>query len=191
MSKAPPFPSPKIDLEQHVTPPELASAVLWNAYLSGHINGKIVADFGCGTGIFCRGAELLGAEECLCLELDYDALVTARGYLERAEALNADVTSSPLRIVDVVVMNPPFGTQRKGQDKEFLLEAFRLARIAVYSIHLSSSSTIRLCSKLAQQFGFTAEIVTVDYRMKREYAWHRKRFHEMPTDVYKFVRVIP
>lgn len=46
----------------------------------------------------------------------------------------------PLRLrADVVIMNPPFGTRRKGADMEFLSAAFRLASESVYSLHKSST----------------------------------------------------
>ena len=47
---------------------------------------------------------------------------------------------APLRArADVVIMNPPFGTRRKGADVEFLRAAFRVARTSVYSLHKSST----------------------------------------------------
>lgn len=46
----------------------------------------------------------------------------------------------PLRCrADVVIMNPPFGTRRKGADMDFLRAAFRLATESVYSLHKSST----------------------------------------------------
>lgn len=38
-------------------------------------------------------------------------------------------------MADTVVMNPPFGTRRKGADLEFLDAAFKLSRNAIYSLH--------------------------------------------------------
>ena len=47
---------------------------------------------------------------------------------------------SPLRCrADVVIMNPPFGTRRKGADMEFLRAAFLLASESIYSLHKSST----------------------------------------------------
>ncbi len=189
LSKVPKFPNPKIELEQYVTPPELASAILWDAYLSDHIYGKTVADFGCGTGMFCRGAELLGAEECVCLEIDESPLGVAKALLEASEPVQADVLANPLARIDTVVMNPPFGTQKRGTDKAFLVEALRLAKEAVYSIHISSGETVKLFRDLANSYGFEVEVLPVRYRMRREYWWHKKKVHEMPVDVYRFVRV--
>lgn len=40
---------------------------------------------------------------------------------------------------DTVIMNPPFGTKRKGVDMEFLRAAAHLSSHAVYSLHKSST----------------------------------------------------
>jgi hypothetical protein len=40
---------------------------------------------------------------------------------------------------DVVLMNPPFGTKRKGVDMEFLRVAFGVSRGTIYSLHKSST----------------------------------------------------
>ena len=53
----------KIDLEQYQTESELAGEILWKAFLNNDIKNKIIADFGCGNGIFGIGALLLGAKK--------------------------------------------------------------------------------------------------------------------------------
>lgn len=40
---------------------------------------------------------------------------------------------------DTVIMNPPFGTKRKGIDMDFLRAGCRIARHSVYSLHKSST----------------------------------------------------
>ena len=40
---------------------------------------------------------------------------------------------------DTVVMNPPFGTKRKGVDMDFLRAAFRISTGTVISLHKSST----------------------------------------------------
>lgn len=40
---------------------------------------------------------------------------------------------------DTVIMNPPFGTKRKGVDMVFLKAAFAMSRGSVYSLHKSST----------------------------------------------------
>ncbi|CAM6094998.1 unnamed protein product [Calypogeia fissa] len=42
-------------------------------------------------------------------------------------------------VVDIVVMNPPFGTCRKGADMEFLSAALKIAEKTVYSLHKTTT----------------------------------------------------
>ena len=56
------FERPKPELEQYTTPSSLAAELLWQAYIDGNIEGKIVVDLGCGTGILALGAAILGAK---------------------------------------------------------------------------------------------------------------------------------
>src|SRR3989344_4642463 len=63
LSKIKGFNDPKIRLEQYITDSEIAAEILWNAYLEGDIEGKTVADLGCGTGIFSLGCVKLNAKK--------------------------------------------------------------------------------------------------------------------------------
>ena len=47
-----------LELEQYQTESELAADLLWNINLQDSIRGKIVADLGCGNGIFGFGCLL-------------------------------------------------------------------------------------------------------------------------------------
>jgi predicted RNA methylase len=48
--------------------------------------------------------------------------------------------SSQVRLeADTVIMNPPFGTRRKGADMDFLRAACSIARHSIYSLHKSST----------------------------------------------------
>lgn len=136
LSAVPAHPSPKVELEQYATPAELAAPLLFEARALGDIEGKRVADLGCGAGTFALGAALLGAR-VIGVEVDPDALVVARETAARmgveVEWIARDVGSWRDE-VDVVIMNPPFGAQRRGADRAFLDAAFASARV-VYSLH--------------------------------------------------------
>nr|GMD47268.1 methyltransferase-like protein 5 [Ipomoea batatas]GME00384.1 methyltransferase-like protein 5 [Ipomoea batatas] len=43
------------------------------------------------------------------------------------------------QIVDTIVMNPPFGTRKKGADMDFLFVALKVASQAVYSLHKTTT----------------------------------------------------
>jgi len=59
------FENPKIELEQYTTSSHIAACILHTAqFVYNDINGKCVADLGCGSGVLSIGAALLGAQYC-------------------------------------------------------------------------------------------------------------------------------
>lgn len=74
------FRNPKIELEQYVTPANLAGFILTNADLFGDL--KTVIDLGCGTGILAIGSAILGAY-AIGVEIDRDALSIGRFNAEK------------------------------------------------------------------------------------------------------------
>nr|XP_004225823.1 methyltransferase-like protein 5 isoform X2 [Ciona intestinalis] len=125
LEDAKPFQEPKIQLEQYVTTPHLAACLLHTAETQfGDICGKNVCDLGCGCGILSIGSSLLGANHCLGIDIDEDALEIFQSNCEAyelnnvVECIQADIARfSPSRNMilakrfDTVLMNPPFGTK--------------------------------------------------------------------------------
>nr|AGF92964.1 methyltransferase [uncultured organism] len=132
-------PDPKPELEQYTTLAPIASDIIFTAYTHHNVLGKKVADLGCGTGIFSIGAALAGAEEVLGYDIDEKSLEVAGKKAEefslsdRVEFLKRDVSDVDVK-VDTVLMNPPFGAQKKGADIPFLDKAFEIADF-IYTIH--------------------------------------------------------
>ncbi|MEO2152452.1 MAG: METTL5 family protein [Thermococcus sp.] len=191
LSKLEGFPEPKPELEQYRTPGNVAAELLWLAYSAGDIAGKVVADLGTGTGVLAIGAKLLGAEKVYALEVDGKALEVARKNAERAgvevEFIQADVSEFGER-VDTVVMNPPFGSQRKGADRPFLLKAFEVAD-RVYSIHLAKPEVRNFIEKFSAEGGFASiRLTTVPFEIPAQFFFHRKRLERILVDLYLFER---
>src|SRR5436309_2474941 len=86
LSRIPPHPKPRADLEQYATPADVAAPLLFEALALGDIEGKHVVDLGAGTGVLAIGAALLGAREIVGVELDEAAAAVAR---EQAARLGA------------------------------------------------------------------------------------------------------
>ncbi|NJE49313.1 METTL5 family protein [Thermococcus sp. 9N3] len=194
LSKLEGFPEPKPELEQYRTPGNVAAELLWLAYSAGDIAGKVVADLGTGTGVLAIGAKLLGAEKVYAVEVDEKALEVARRNAERAgvevEFINADVSEFGEK-VDTVVMNPPFGSQRKGADRPFLLKAFEVAD-RVYSIHLAKPEVRNFIEKFSAEGGFTLiRLATVPFEIPAQFFFHRKRLERILVDLYLFERYSP
>jgi len=67
------FEKPKILLEQYPTRPHLAACILHSIESTyGDLDGKIIADLGCGTGVLSIGARLLGAISVVGFDIDPD-----------------------------------------------------------------------------------------------------------------------
>lgn len=131
---------PKVLLEQYSTPPEIAADILFIA--KEDIKNRVVADFGCGNGIFAIGAKILGAEYVYCLEIDQDAIEIAKMNCEKLgidiKFFNMDVDKFNYN-VDTVIENPPFGFQRRGADLPFIMKSLERSK----TFYLLQSSEAR------------------------------------------------
>jgi putative methylase len=130
------FESPSAKLEQYYTPAIVAARLLHFAFLRGDIVGKRVVDLGCGTGVLALGAALLGGV-VTGVDSDDRALEIAR---TNAKLLDVKVTWQQIDIesfagsYDTVVMNPPFGAQKRRSDRPFLCKAVAVGQV-IYLLH--------------------------------------------------------
>ncbi|UXD21174.1 methyltransferase [Ignicoccus pacificus DSM 13166] len=165
--------------EQYPTPSYVAADVLWEAYVRGDIEGKMVLDLGCGTGRLAYGVELLGGR-ALCVELD-ETLLQESPCLEKAKAF---IPYVPSRKVDTVIMNPPYGTKRKKADKPFWDIALELSR-SVYSIQPWAEGLFNVIRRNALSKGFKCEVLKVyEYHLKMLYSFHKSRRKRMEVALY-------
>lgn len=155
------FRTPSADLEQYLTPAEVAAHVCHFAALQGDLAGETVVDLGTGTGMLAIGAALCDAERVVGTDVDEDALALARENSRSVlfddavdpdpdeeplrwspiEWVRCDVTRPPLSVDDTTVLsNPPFGAQRGNRhaDRDFLETARSIATTS-YTIHNEGS----------------------------------------------------
>ena len=167
LQKLHPMPAPDPALEQYATPASIAADVLFQAYGNGDIAGRSVIDLGCGNGIFAIGAWLLGAEKVIGVDVSENALSTSKVNIEMMEAdidlIHSDVRKFQGR-ADTVVMNPPFGSQRKGADRPFL-DAAMAAAGSIYSLHMAE--TLPFLTGYARKNG-------------RELSFHKEYKYDIP-----------
>ncbi|MDY6776119.1 MAG: METTL5 family protein [Halobacteria archaeon] len=182
------FEEPSPSLEQYATPADLASHVLHFAYMQGDIEGKQVVDLGCGTGVLSVGAALLGGD-VLGVDIDTAAVGRARqnaatvGVSDLTDWVNADVGDLCLRLEDVtVVMNPPFGAQRRGADRPFLEKATEIGDV-IYSIHNEGSRDFVegfLGDRGEITHGFAAKL-----RVPHQFEFHTEESREIDVEAYR------
>ncbi|MBW2975027.1 METTL5 family protein [Candidatus Woesearchaeota archaeon] len=185
------FIGPKVSLEQYMTDSEVAATVLWDAYMKGDIEGKVIADLGCGTGILGIGALLLGAEKVFFVESDSSAVERARENAEDMESEGSkgfflgDVSDFDKK-ADTVIMNPPFGVKSEHSDRRFLEKAFEISRV-VYSFH--KSETKRFIERFAKDKNFeTTQIIDFEYPLKASMGFHKKRIEKIRVSCFRFAR---
>ena len=187
------FEAPKAELEQYLTPSEIAAEMIWIAYMDGNIKGKKVFDFGCGTGIFSIGAVFLGAKSVTGFDLDEKAIEVAKRNEKLIEKTN--IPAAKIKFVqtdimvveekcDTVLMNPPFGIQTEGADRIFLQKAFESAEV-VYSIH--KFGTENFIERFAVENGFKATQLTHrTFQLKPTMGFHEQLKHPVKVMLWKF-----
>ncbi len=176
-------PDPK--LEQYLTPTHIAVDILTKALENGDIEGKKVAELGCGGAPFGIGSWILGASEVLCVDIDPRCINLATGNLERAgsdprvgnppgsvefEQMDISDPASGLPGVDTVFMNPPFGSQNRRADRPFIREAMKMGKI-IYSLHNGVTRSF-----LLKEIGRLGGKVLDEERYRMEID-HRYHFH--------------
>ena len=173
----PPFPRPRRALEQYRTPPELA---LRMAQLLASRGCLVAADLGSGTGMIAYAASSMGMYVAA-IDIDGDALEVARGSPLYASLLvdliQADARRPPLRRVDCVAMNPPFGVVRRGADVEFLRAAASLEPSHIASLHLASSGAGFIAGVLGALGYELLGVEEYPFPIPQVHRRHRKRIH--------------
>ena len=176
---------PKIKLEQYVTDSEIAAEILWTAYLNGDIEDKVIADLGCGNGIFSFGCLKLNAGKVFAVEKDKEALKIAKENIdnEKCEFVNSDVKEFDEQ-VDTVIQNPPYGTRNKHADREFLIKSFEIGKM-VYSMH--KLSTVRFVEKIAKDNQFeVVNLLKFKLPLKKSYEFHKSKVKRIEVGCWIF-----
>ena len=192
LSKLKVFETPKVRLEQYPTDSEIAGEVLWLAYMRGDIEGKEIADLGCGTGILGLGTMILGAKCVHFIDVDSGALsITKTNYKKvrndcniegKSEFINSNINEFKHN-VDTVVQNPPFGTKDKHADKVFLEKAFSIAKV-IYSIHKIESA--KFIERISADNGFKlTDILEFDFPLKNTLEHHKKKIHRIKVGCWR------
>ncbi|KAL1545976.1 rRNA N6-adenosine-methyltransferase METTL5-like [Salvia divinorum] len=189
------FDHPKIELEQYPTGPHIASRLLYTAENSfGDLSDKVVADFGCGCGTLGLAAGLLGAEHVTGFDIDQESIEIATSNADELDLdidfVQCDIRNITLsdRHIDTVVMNPPFGTRKKGADMEFLSVALKVASRAVYSLHKTSTRAHIKRTALREYNASSAEVLCeLRFDVPQLYKFHKKKEVDVAVDLWRFV----
>jgi len=192
------FDNPDINKEQYFTAPDVAAEVINQVNLNHDIEDKVVVDMGAGTGFLTIGALISGAKKIYFVDSDENALKILKdnivSVIENYDVelgdyrlINKDIKDITISTfpekIDVVIMNPPFGTREKHMDTVFLEKAFELAD-TVYSLH--KTSTKPYIVRKGQEHGYDVKTIELRYRLKRQYDVHTKKFKDIGVTLFIF-----
>jgi putative methylase len=179
---------PDVDSEQYSTPATVASELLYFAFMNGDLEGQQVYDLGCGSGILGIGAKVLGARAVIGIDNDEKAIEIA---LLNAKRLGVEVEfrKGDVQKVegtgDTVVMNPPFGAQRRNRhaDRVFLEKALEIAPVVYSLLNTGSEPFVRSSVPSA-----AIQCFPVAFPLKRRFWFHKKDKKCISVDICRIKR---
>jgi putative methylase len=186
LARLQPFGTVRADREQVATPPEAAARMLGSALARDDLAGRTVLDLGCGPGVLSIGAALLGAARVRGVDDDPAALSVARENATRAGVELAFDLSDVAAVrdpADTVVMNPPFGAQRRHADRPFWDTALAVARRRVYAFSLASSRTF-IAERAVARNARVEATEPVPWELPRTFPHHRKPSVALSVDLW-------
>ncbi len=146
--------------------------------------GRSVLDLGAGTGRLAIGAALLGAGPVVGVEIDPAAAELARSAARTAgvavDLVVADVADYRAP-ADVVLLNPPFGAQRRHADRPFWDAAFALARRSAHGFALADSRTF-IARRAVARGAHIIETRPVAWELERTFPHHTRNRVPIPVD---------
>jgi|TARA_Y100000310_G_C20599284_1_gene772149 putative methylase len=189
------FKEPKVRVEQYATDADIAAEMLWQAYMKEDI-GKVSVDLGCGPGMLGIGLLALGAEKVYFVDADQKVIDIAKKNLAKMESEYNMVGEAVFRCqdidnfneqIDLVVMNPPFGTKVRHTDKIFLEKAFEIGKV-VYSFH--KSSTKKFVESFSKDKGFKiTDVFDFEFKLKATMEHHLKKVKRINVSCFRMERI--
>ena len=195
LSKLKVFNSPNHMQEQYPTDSEIAADVIWKASFNDEVTGKVIADFGAGTGILGIGCLLMDAKKVYFIEKDPKVIDVLKENIDSIkrnydvkgeyEILNIDINefNAP---VDLVIQNPPFGTRVEHSDRAFLIKAFTITP-TIITFHKAVSKEFIEKISLDNHFSIT-HYWEYDFPIKASQLFHKKALHRIKVGVWRLVK---
>ncbi len=180
LSKLQEISSPNLNLEQYQTEGEIAARWLFDIQSFDDLKpGCRVVDLGCGNGILGIGAVLMGTGSAILVDSDEKSCevstrnVESLGISDSVKIVNSKIGEKDIEIreADIVVSNPPWGTQKKASDRPFLEEIISIGTIA----HLMHSSQATHIRNFFNEFGWSSEKYgDLDFALPATYGHHSR-----------------
>ncbi|MFX1515015.1 MAG: METTL5 family protein [Promethearchaeota archaeon] len=180
-----------VKLEQYSLPAQLIAFIL--AYTEKDLMNQKIVEFGSGTGRFSLPLLKFFSSTLLCIDVDSEAILNLKRSL-KTQKLNAELLISAVEFLEtfswnrrfeVTIMNPPFGTKRRGIDIVFLEKALIFSK-KIITIHKSNQESRRLINRTSQQYNKFCEILaTLEFPIPPLFTFHKKLTHYVCVDIYR------
>jgi putative methylase len=187
------FDKAKITLEQYTLPAQLIAFIL--TYLEEDLINQKIVEFGSGTGRISLPILKFFSQNLLCIDIDHEAMLNLKRLLN-VQSLTAELLISAIEFLEtdswkksytVTIMNPPFGTKRRGIDIVFLEKALNFSE-KVISIHKSNRESRNLIDKISRNYNKSCEILaTLEFPIPPIFSFHRKKSHLVCVDIYRII----
>jgi len=184
-------PNPKLKFEEYSLDPKSASTILYTALCQGDVQGKKVVDLGSGAGILSIGVAILGARSVVGIDIDKDLIRIAMDNMNNSNTRVEFIIGSidcVRGLFETTIMNPPFGSWRRGLDVKFLNKALTISRV-IYSVHKASDKSDMFLRKMvAANGGQIRKLGNVEITIPRLFHFHRKAKYKVNANFYRIVR---
>jgi len=183
LSNLPSHPQHDVSLEQYATEGDFAARWIAEIVERGDLDEETrVVDLGAGNGILGIGCQLAGAGSTLLVEKDE----TCQHDYDGVDWLIGDITEWDGSNVDLIIMNPPWGTQIAMADRPFLEAAFNSNAVVVYLLHSTKATHVQ---PLAESLNWKGEeVLSGTFRLPAQYEHHRSREGSTKVTVWRFSR---
>lgn len=182
-----PLPHPTPSAEQYPTPAGIAAEVAYVAHAKGDVEGRSVVDLGCGNGVLATAAKLLGAGRVVGVDSDPSALEVARRNAERAH-VDVEWRLTDVQAIretfDTVIMNPPFGSQRRHADRPFLDAALAWGRVVYTFLNAKAEAYVR--HRIESASGRITDRLAYAFPIPYTFAFHREELRRIDVVLYRF-----
>jgi len=196
LSKLTPHPCLRLELEQYATEGDLAAYWMLAVNETDGLEGATVLDLGAGNGVLGVACLMLGAQHVTFVEVDEDAVAVLNanlaglgdGFTSRATVLchRLGMEEADLPLVDLVVTNPPWGTQTAKADRPLLEAAFSRAERAVHVLHHTDAAHL---DGMGRDAGWEHErLMRTEFRLPAAYLHHSKRTVNTDVTCWRFHR---
>lgn len=173
--------------EPYATPAPIAAEVVYFAHGKGDIGQRSVVDLGCGSGVLAIAARLLGAARVVGVDVNRTALDIARRNAERAD-VEIEWRFADVRRVreafDTVIMNPPFGSQRRHADRPFFASALACGRVVYTFLNAKAERFVR--DQIVSAGGRVTDRLEYRFPISHTFAFHRDAVRDIDVVLYRF-----